>query len=60
MDNFTWKNILCPYKCLSRKFPNVNLCEYVSSYYYKDKSIYPPFFGHDREMTYPPGNYLLN
>ena len=34
---------------------NLNLYKYTSSYFYKDKVIHPQFFGHKREISYPPG-----
>ena len=34
---------------------NLNLYNYTSSYFYKDKVIYPHVLGHKREISYPPG-----
>ena len=37
---------------------NLNFYKYTSSYFYKDKVIHPHFFGHKREISYPPGEEL--
>ena len=32
----------------------LNLYKYTYFYFYKDKVIHPQFFGHKREINYPP------
>ena len=49
------ENVLHQYKNRSKQMSNLKLYKYISSYFNKDKVIYPQLFGHKREISYPPG-----
>ena len=59
MNEFPWKNLLHQYKNRSKQMFKLNLYKYISSYLYQDKFIHPQFFGHKREISYPPGEVFF-